>query len=191
MANESGNWNESLGPGSAMVADEGNVTPTTTMKALWAPVNVGMAGALRANFWFPGRAVRLSAAVKLAVGATPGNISFGMGYGSATSPDAPACIVTSTARAGINATGMAVLVGYAQCRTDGTAGTLSMWGTAVVDQASIAAANQPIVFPANGTTVVSTIDTTVGTNALTFQASYSGGTPGTVALLGLDLAVLN
>lgn len=191
MANESGYWNETLGPNSAMLADEGSVTPTTTSKALWAPVNVGAAGALRANFWAPGRTVRLTAAVKLLVGATPGNIVFGMGYGSATSPDAPACIVTSTARAGLNATGLAIITGYAQCRTDGTAGTLSMWGFATVDQACIAAANQPILFPAAGVTVVSTIDTTVGTNALTFQMNYSGGTPGTLVTVGLDLAVLN
>jgi hypothetical protein len=190
-ANESGFWNETLGPNSAMLADEGSVTPVTTMKAMWAPVNLGAAGALRANFWYPGRAVRLTAAVKLVVGATPGNIAFAMAYGSATAPDAPACIVSSTARAGIAATGLAILTGYAQCRTDGTAGTLSMWGMAHVDQASVAAASQPFIFPAAGVTVVSTIDTTVGTNALTFQTSYSGATPGTVVLVGLDLAVLN
>ena len=94
---EGGFWNESLGPDSAMVADEGAVTPTTTLKALWAPVNVGMAGALRANFWRPGRRVRLTAYVKLVVGATPGNILFSMCYGSATAPDASSGSASSPA----------------------------------------------------------------------------------------------
>lgn len=192
MAGESIYWNESIGPGSASVADEGNVTPTTTAKAIWAPVNVGAAGALRAGFWIPGRAVEMRATVKLAIGATPGNITASMAYGSATSPDNPACIVSSVARAATaSQTVTSIWYGFAKCRTDGTAGTLSMSGFMVADLAGIASTSQPLVFPNGGTTVVSTIDTTVGTNALTFQVTYSGATPGTVALLDLDLRVLN
>src|SRR6266702_6679462 len=63
-ANESGNWNETLGPNAASIADETGVTLTTTNKALWATVNMGMVGALRANFFTPGRMVRLIAFVK-------------------------------------------------------------------------------------------------------------------------------
>jgi len=189
-AGESIYWNESIGPGSASIADEGNVTPTTTMKAFWNPVNVGQAGALRANFWQPGRMVRVMAAVKLAIGATPGNIAFGMGFGSATTPDNPACIVTSTAKAGTaSQTVTAFLIGVQKCRSDGTAGTLSQAGFCITD--AVAIATNANTFPSGGTTVVSTIDTTVGTNCSTFQTSYSGATPGTVALLELDLAVLN
>jgi hypothetical protein len=71
--------------------------------------------------------------------------------------------------------------GYATCRSIGTAGTLSMWGFVHADLSVMLSTVQPLVFPSNGVTVVSTIDTTVGTNGLFFEYLTSAGTDSILA----------
>jgi hypothetical protein len=73
----------------------------------------------------------------------------------------------------------------------GASGTLSMWGHVFPDLTGMLSTVQPLVFPTAASTVVSTIDTTVGTNALTFQAQRSGAGVWTAALVGLDVEVCN
>jgi len=65
-----------------------------------------------------------------------------------------------------------------------------MWGMAIADLAAMLSTNQPNIFPNDGVTVVSTIDTTVGTNALSFQASMSAGTD-TIVATNIILEALN
>jgi hypothetical protein len=153
-------------------ADYTGVALTTTMKTLWA-VGATSPTILPANYWTVGKTVKLEAFFSWASG-TAGNVNFGMCYGAA---DAPAANVSHTARAAVaSVTGSAYAVGFATCRSTGTAGTLSMWGTIIYDSTvMLAATGQAASFPAGGVTVVSTIDTTVGTNALSFQASRSAG----------------
>jgi hypothetical protein len=56
-----------------------------------------------------------------------------------------------------------------------------MWGAAQFPLGlMLSTSDQHAVFPTNGTTVVSTIDTTVGTNALMFHAIRSAGTDAVV-----------
>lgn len=166
------------------IADSAGITLTTTHKALWVPALT----ILPANYWTVGKCVKLTAAVKISSGVA-GNYTFAMGYGAG---DNPAPIVQSAARAYVASVGpfLTFWQGYATCRSIGTAGTLSMWGMVYVDLALMLSTNQPNVFPQNGTTVVSTIDTTVGTNALTFQMIASAGTH-TATTVGLLMEALN
>lgn len=161
-----------------LIADQASVTLAATMKTLWA-VGAASPTILPANYWTLGKTVKLTALLKWTSG-TAGNVSAGMCYGAA---DAPACNVSHTARAAIASVGpfSAFIEGYATCRSIGTAGTLSMWGTIIYDLALVLSTSGPNVFPPAGVTVVSTIDTTVGTNALSFQASRSAGTDSVVA----------
>ena len=148
-----------------LVADQSPVTPTTTLKNVWAN-GATSPTILPANYWTVGKTLRLIANLKLTTG-TAGNSAFAMAYGAA---DAPTAVVTTATRAKIASVGPfgIFIQGYATCRTTGTAGTLSMWGFVYPDLGAFLSTAVPFVFPSNGTTVVSTIDTTVGTNSLFF-----------------------
>lgn len=169
-----------------LIADESAaITLATTQKALWIPNKT----ILPAGYWTVGKTVKLTAAVKLVTDGTAGNYVFAMAYGAG---DAPAPIVISASRAAVvSFTGLCIIEGYAVCRSTGTAGTLSMWGKAVPELGAVLSTAQPILFPTLGVTVVSTIDTTVGTNALTFQLQRSGAGVYTSTLVGLVMEALN
>lgn len=167
------------------IADQAAITLATTQKALWLPALT----ILPANYWTVGKKVKLTAFLKLVTAVTPGNYVFAMAYGAG---DAPAPIVVSAARAAVaSQTFAAVIEGYATCRSIGVTGTLSMWGMAIVDLLGVLSTAQPILFPQAGGSVVSTIDTTVGTNALTFQMSRSGSTAETAVAVDVLMEALN
>jgi hypothetical protein len=164
------------------------ITLSTTQKMLWTP-GVTSPTILPANFWSIGKAVKLTAFLKVVTAATPGNFTYGMAYGAA---DAPAANVVGVARAAVAAVTVgAMMEGYAVARTLGSAGTLSMWGKVSVDLAGMLSTSQPILFPSGGTTVVSTIDTTVATNGVYFQAARSGSTAETIQAVGLVMEAVN
>jgi hypothetical protein len=159
-------------------ADYGSVAPVTTMTALF-PVGASAPCILPANYWYVGKTVKVTSNLKWTSG-TAGNITFGMAYGAASAPPAN---VASTAIAAVASVGPfgVFAQGYATCRSIGTAGTLSMWGVMHPQIALILSTSQTnFVFPSGGVTVVSTIDTTVGTNAVFFQAIRSAGTDAVV-----------
>jgi hypothetical protein len=156
-----------------IVADQSAVTPTTTFKTVWAN-GASSPTILPANYWYVGKKLRLTANLKLTTG-TAGNSQFGFGYGSA---DNPACIVTTATRAKVASVGPfgIFIMGIATCRSIGTAGTLSLHGFVYPDLGAFLSTTDAWVFPSNGTTVVSTIDTTSAANGLTFQYLTSAGT---------------
>lgn len=187
MAGQGIYYVETIAPQGASVADFGAVTPTTTQKAVW-PVGATSPTILPANFWYPGRIIRLTANLKLTTG-TAGNSTFALAYGAA---DAPACVVVTATRAKVASVGPfgVFIIGYVKCRTTGTAGTLSMWGTVNPDLGAFLSTTDAWVFPSNGTTVVSTVDTTVGTNAPFFEYATSAGTD-SIVTTDVVLEVLN
>jgi hypothetical protein len=168
------------------VIDESSIATTTTAKACWPVART----ILPANYWTVGKTVKLTAMIKQTTG-TAGNLTYSMALGTG---DAPAVIVASTARAKIASVGpfCTFIQGYATCRSlgVGTAATISMWGLAVSDLALMLSTTQPNVFPPAGATVVSTFDPTLGTLALTFQITESGGA-GTMVCVGLLMEALN
>jgi hypothetical protein len=171
------------------VVDAASVAPGTTATTLWA-TGAASPTILRANFWYIGRKVKLTAAFKWTSG-TAGNITVGMSYGAASNP---ACIVNSLAKAAVASVGpfLVYAQGYAECRSIGTAGTLSMWGMFNFPIALMLSTTETnSVFPSAGVTVVSTIDTTVGTNALMMHAIRSAGTDAVVCVGGPIMEILN
>jgi len=177
------NYRDSLQPW--VVADQGAITLTTTQKALWLPALT----MFPANYWTVGKTVKLTASLKLISDGTAANYVFAMAYGPG---DAPAPIVISASRAGVvSFTGYAIMEGYATCSAIGTAGTLRMWGYAIAELGAVLSTAQPITFPTAGVVTVSTIDTTVGTNALTFQLQRSGAGVWTATTTGLIREALN
>jgi len=172
-----------------VIADFGGITLTTTQKMLWTPGAGNPMGNFPANYWTVGKTVKLSMLTKWTSG-TAGNITFGMAYGSA---DAAAVNVTSATHAAVASVGpfLVYAEGYAICRSTGTAGTLSMCGMVFFPiDLMLSTAGMNMGFPSAGGTVVSTIDTTVGTNGLFFQASRSAGTD-TVTPVWVGIEALN
>jgi len=161
-----------------LIADQASVAPGTTATTLW-PVGVSSPTIIPANFWELGKCIKITAALKWTSG-TAGNITVGASYGAASNP---ACIVNSTARAAIASVGpfLVIVEAYYECRSIGTTGTLSMWGVAHFPLGlMLSTVDQHAIFPSAGVTVVSTIDTTVGTNACMIHAIRSAGTDGVV-----------
>lgn len=169
------------------IADLGSITLTTTSKCLWTP-GVTSPTQLPVNYWTVGKLVKLTAGLKWTNGVA-GNTTVGMCYGTA---DNPGAIVNSTSHAKIASVGpfLAYIQGYIQCRSVGSAGTISMWG-AIHWPIDLMLSTVGTVqgFPSAGGTVVSTIDTTV-VGGPYFQALTSAGADAVVAV-GLVMEALN
>lgn len=170
-----------------LIADQSAVVPTTTHKACWATGANGPT-ILPAYFWSVGRKVRLSANLKLTTG-TAGNSAFAMALGTG---DNPAVLVATATRAKIASVGPfgIFIQGFATCRSIGSAGTISLHGHAKPDLGVFLSTTDNWIFPANGTTVVSTFDTSLATLSLTFQYLTSAGTDSIVAT-DIHLEVMN
>jgi hypothetical protein len=169
------------------IADLGNITLAATQKCLWTP-GATSPTQLPVNYWTVGKVVKLTAGLKWTSG-TAGNITIGACYGTA---DAPGAIVTSATHAAVASVGpfLVYAQAYFQCRSVGTAGTLSMWGMAHFPiDLMLSTTGMDMGFPSAGATVVSTIDTTV-VGGPYFTASRSAGTD-TVAAVGLVMEALN
>ena len=173
-----------------ITADQTGVTLLTTQLQLWA-VGASSPTILPANYWTVGKTIRLTANLKWTCVANANAITLGICYGAAA---APACIVLSPAIVPVSSTSTfdVVIQGYATCRSLGTAGTLSMWGFAVAPAGMVAATVEGIfTFPSAGVTVVSTIDTTVGTNALSFTAARATTAGDTVVATSIVMEAMN
>lgn len=171
------------------VTDLPSVTLTTTSKMLWVPGAANVMGNFPAFYWTVGKTVKLTALLKWTSG-TAGNITFGMAYGAA---DNPAPIVQSATHAAVASVGpfLVYAVGYATCVSIGATGTLSMSGMVFFPiDLMLSTVGNNMGFPNAGVTVVSTIDTTVGTNGLYFQATRSAGTD-TVVPVKVVMEALN
>lgn len=173
-----------------IIADQAPITLLTTQLQLWA-VGVTSPTILPANYWTVGKTVKLTANLKWTAVANTNAITLGMCYGAAA---APACIVISGAMAAVSSTTVfdVIMEGWAVCRSVGSAGTLSMFGRATLPVGLIASTVQTTApFPVAGVTVVSTIDTTVGTNALSFTAQRATAAGDSVVATNILMEALN
>lgn len=173
-----------------VVADITGVTLLTTQLQLWA-VGVTSPTILPANYWYVGKTVKLTANLKWTAVANTNAITLGMSCGTVA---APGCIVLSAAMAAVSSTTVfdVVMQGYATCRSIGTAGTLSMWGFAIIPVGLIASTVQVgAAWPSAGVTVVSTFDTTIATNCLSFTAARATAAGDTVVATSVLMEALN
>lgn len=167
-----------------VTANQGNITPTTTLKSCWA------AGPtlLPANYLFVGKKLRLTANIILTTG-TAGNSQWAMCYGTGDNPGVQVVTATRAKIASVGPFGV-YITGILTCRSVGTSGTVAMHGIVVPDLGAFLSTTDNWVFPSNGTTVVSTIDTTLATSSITFQYSTSAGTD-TITTTDITLEAMN
>lgn len=131
---------------------------------------------LPANWWTPGRLVRMRALGALTTAATPGNGTFELRYG--TTSNGGTILATSVAIAlGANKTSITVLLeAWIRCMTIGASGTFKAAMRVTPEPVSlvIPAANNPIIAPASAIAPV-TVDLTAA-GGLNFQMKRSGST---------------
>jgi hypothetical protein len=128
--------------------------------------------------------------LKLVLGATPGNFSFNVHWG--TGADANGTLIC-TAGTPIALTASVTKCMYAEftvrCLTTGTAGTLQCTGWAVADPAIIGTTLNPIMIPTAGAAASAALDLTAA-NIVSVQALQSG-TAGTIQVQSLLVEALN
>lgn len=160
----------SLVPEMHPLQDEAVITLATTMKLLWpAPRTI-----LRANYWKPGKIVKLTAFGKATTDGTAGNYVFEASLGVG---DAPAGLAAGATVAGTvsrtNDTWEAHA--YFECMSIATPTTAKfrIWGGWEPVVSLVASTLQPYKFPATAPADI-TVDASLATSSLGFQCQRSG-----------------
>ena len=171
-----------------IVTDVTAVTMTTTAKALYPAAAFPVLGGQYFNR--PGKAIRICLWQKMVLGATPGNFSYNIHWGSGA--DATGTLIC-TAGTPIALTASVTKCGYAEfvirCLTTGTTGTLQATGWAVWDPAIIGTTLNPILIPTAGAAASAALDLTAA-NIVSVQALQSG-TAGTIQVQSMSVEALN
>lgn len=172
-----------------IVTDVAAVTMAATAKAIYPAAAFPVLGGQYFNR--PGKAIKISMWLKVVLGATPGNFSFNLHWGSGA--DATGTLIcTAGTPVALNASVTKCM--YAEfvvrCLTTGTAGTLQATGWAIPDGALITAgAIAPIMVPMAGAAASAALDLTAA-NIVSVQALQSG-TAGTIQCQSLTVESLN
>lgn len=171
-----------------LVSDVTAVTMTTTAKALYPASAFPVLGGQYFNR--PGKAIRICLWQKMVLGATPGNFSYNIHWG--TGADANGTLIC-TAGTPVALTASVTKCGYAEfvirCLTTGTAGTLQATGWAVWDPLIIGSTLNPILIPTAGAAASASLDLTAA-NIVSVQALQSG-TAGTIQVQQMSVEALN
>lgn len=169
-----------------IAADVTAVTLAATLKALYPASNFPELG--KQYFARPGKKVKIRAFGRLTTGATPGNLTFSLLYG--TGADANGVTLASSAALALltNQANLSWMVElYCHCRSIGSAGTLFVTGWGVINEAAFAA---HFLIPASAPVVSGACDLTAAL-MLSLQASRSGSTAETMQLHDLEVTALN
>lgn len=171
-------------------ADGASVTLASTYKALLPAASLPVLGA---NFFDRvGKRVLIRIGGRITTAATPGNVQFGILYG--TGADANGVTVAQTGAVALvasqtNMTWLAQL--EIHCRAVGSSGTLLGLGMMNTNVALIASTNQPLMIPATAPAASASVDLTSSSLILSPQMLRSGSTAETCTVHDFDFIVLN
>lgn len=172
-----------------MVTDLPAVTMAATAKAVYPAAAFPVLGGQYFNR--PGKAIRISTWLKLVLGATPGNFSFNLHWG--TGADANGTLIC-TAGTPVALVASVTRCMYAEfvirCLTTGTAGTLQATGWYIADGGLITPGTAaPNMVPRDGAAASAALDLTAA-NIPSVQVLQSG-TAGTIQCQSLVVEALN
>jgi hypothetical protein len=187
MAGISQNYHETLDP--AVTADEATITLLTTNKALIPATRFNMLGTQFFNRI--GRKLRIRAFGKITTGATPGNFTGAILFG--TGADANGTSLGATATVALTAAQTNLsweMEAYIHSREVGATGSLFCTGRWLFNNAVIATSLQPLLIPASAAVVTGSLDLT-GTSIPSLQALRSGSTAETMTVQDYDISPLN
>lgn len=169
--------------------DIASVTLATTDKALYPVANFPVLGGN--YFGSVGKALQIHLFGRMTTGATPGNGTFDVYYGSGA--DATGTVIASSAAFALSASQtnlsweMEISV---RCRTMGATGTLFCVGSAWFNNAIVASTLQPIMIPASAPAASGSVDLTAA-NIISVQFKRSGSTVETVQVHEMRVISLN
>lgn len=171
-------------------ADAAAVSPLSTYVAL---VAAGLLPPLGANYFaFPGKALRIRGFGRFTTGATPGNLTFGILYGTGASANGVTVCETGAVALVASQSNMSFEFDVTVvCRSKGATGTLFGTGKLIANPALIASTAQPLMLPASSPAVSAAVDLTSPTLVLSPQMKRSGSTAEAATLHDLRFDALN
>jgi len=170
-----------------IIADVPAVTLAATNKALYPIANLPAMGK---DYWWAGKKVKIRAFGRITTGATPGNLTLALLYG--TGADANGVSLAASAAQTLVASQTNISWESEltiHCRTPGATGGLFVTGKATFESAVIAA--RVFLIPASAPVVSGAVDLTVAGNVLSLQALRSGSTAETMQVHDFEVIALN
>lgn len=187
MAGLTQNYHETLDP--AVMADETAVTLASTNKALIPAVRYNGLGTQFFNKI--GRKLRIRAFGKITTGATPGNLTVALLWG--TGADANGTSIVASAAVALIASQSNIsweFEAYVHARSLGATGTLFGTGRFCAGPAVIATTASPMFLPASAAVVSGSLDLT-GVLIPSLQALRSGSTAESMTVQDFDISPMN
>lgn len=150
-----------------LVADNAAITLSTTGLALWSTAQFSL---LPANYWLPGRSIKMTAFGKGTSDGTASNWTWSVSASNAANTN----LVSGTASAvTVSQTNFSwMMEGYITCRTIGATGTVQQHGIVFPAVTAFASTLQPLIIPASAPTTT-TVDTTAA-GGCSLQLARSG-----------------
>lgn len=165
--------------------DVASVTLAATNKALYPVANIPSMGK---DYWTVGKAVRIEVWGRATSGATPGNLTLALFYGTGADANGTSLAASAATAWTANQTSLTWTAWWdVHCTAVGTSGALFAIGMAKFNESMIAA---EIFMPASTPATV-TVDLTVASNVLSIQALRSGSTAETMQLHKIRVTSLN
>lgn len=170
-----------------MAADAATVTLAATNKALYSTSDFPVLGG---NYFArPGKKLRGRGWGKITTGATPGNGTFALFYGSGADAAGTSIQVSAAQTLLANQTNLSFDFEWeVRCVTKGAAGTLEAWMKLYFNTAVIAAGT--VQCPASALVPSGAVDLTAA-NIISMQALRSGSTAETMTIQDLDVIAMN
>lgn len=170
-------------------ADIAAVTLAATAKALYTPSNFPVLGGQ--YFARIGKKISIRLFGRITTGATPGNGSFDIYYG--TGVDANGVLLASSAALALTASQTSLswwLDVYVHCRSIGSAGTLFCDGKADFNVGVLASTLAPMLIPASTPVVSGACDLTASL-IISVQFKRSGSTAETMTVHDMTVTAMN
>lgn len=163
------------------------VTLATTNKALYPVANIPSMGK---DYWYAGKTVRIRAFGQMTTGATPGNLTLALLYGTGADNVGVSIVASAALTLVAGQTNLSWTVDVTtRCISIGSAGTLFGTGSFAVNTALIAAGQA--LLPASAPVVSAACDLTVASDVLSLQALRSGSTAETMQIVDMQVIALN
>jgi hypothetical protein len=165
------------------------VTLAATAKALYPAANFPVLGGQ--YFSRIGKALRIRLFGRMTTGATPGNGSFNVYYGTGADANGTAIMTGTPVALVANGTNLSWMVEVdVHARTLGAAGTLFCTGFAQFNVGLLLSTNAPMLLPASAPAASGAVDLTAA-NIISVQFLRSGSTAETMQVHNMQVIALN
>ena len=169
--------------------DQAAVTLANTAKALYTPSAFPVIGGQ--YFARVGKKIHIRLFGKMTTGATPGNGSFNVYYGTGADANGVVLMTGTPVALVANATNLSWEAHvYVSCRSTGSTGTLFCTGSALFNVGLLLSTNAPILLPASAAVVSGACDLTAAL-IVSVQFLRSGSTAEAMTVQDMEVIAMN